>query len=92
MFEITDARRDELVERWAQEIVRRRLATPAIFLLEAHKPLGGLGANAVVAFQPLLGSFLRWNLEELAAFMYHSANIEKLIRRIETLEEGRAAP
>jgi len=89
VFELTDERRDELVESWAQRIVARGLATPAIFLLEAHKPISGLGAQAVVAFQPLLASLMSFNVGELAAFMHRPDNVEQLVRRIEALEGRR---
>lgn len=91
MFELPPARRDELIERWAHAVVRRGLATAAVFLLEAHKPLAGIGSQALLAFQPLLAAFLSWNLEEVAAFLYAGENVERLIRRIEALEEERAA-
>lgn len=91
MFELSAARRDELIERWAQAVVRRGLATAAVFLLEAHKPVAGLGSHTLLAFQPLLVAFLAWNPEEVAAFMYESGNVERLIRRIEVLEEERVA-
>jgi hypothetical protein len=90
MFELSDARRDELIERWAQAAVRRGLGAAAIFMLEAHKPVAGIGAQAVLAFQPMLAAFLSWNLDEVAAFLYHSDNVERLIRRIEVLEEERS--
>ena len=89
MFELSEARRDELVERWAARIVDRGLGTAAVFLLEAHKPLAGIGAHALVGFQPLVEPFLRIDTGELAAFMRHPENIERLIRRIDALDEQR---
>ena len=89
MFELDPGRRDELVESWARRIVDRGLATPAVFLLEAHKPLSGLGAHAVVAFQPLISPLVRINAGELAAFMRDTQNVEMLLRKIETLERDR---
>lgn len=87
MFELEDDRRDELVESWSRHIVDRGLATAAIFLLEAHKPLSGVGAHAVLAFQPLLTPLVSLNVGELAAFLRSTDNIELLIRRIEELNE-----
>lgn len=91
MFEITDERRDELVELWARKIVDRGIAGPAIFMLEAHKPLAGIGANVAVAFQPLLAPLVSFNLHEVAAFMHQRDNVELLEQRIEALEEERRA-
>lgn len=89
MFELDEVRRDELVEAWARRLVDRGLAVPAVFLLEAHKPLAGIGAHAVVAFQPLLSAVFSLNFGEVAAFLRSADNIERLIRRIEDLERAR---
>lgn len=89
MLELDDARRDALVETWAQQIVARGLGTAAVFLLEAHKPIGPLGAQALLALRPLLNVIMHANLAELAAFMNRPDNIEQLIRRVEQLDEER---
>lgn len=89
VFELSESRRDELVESWAQRVVARGLGTAAVFLLEAHKPLGGLGAQAVVAFQPLLTPLVPLNVGEVAAFMRQADNVERLVLRIEQLEHER---
>lgn len=89
MFELSEPRRNELVEGWAARIVDRGLAAAAIFLLEAHKPLAGIGAQALVGFQPMVEPFLRIDAGELAAFMRDPENIERLVRRIEELDELR---
>lgn len=89
MFELDPARRDELIEAWAQHIVARGLGTAAVFLLEAHKPLAGPGAQVLAAFLPVLQAILAVNVHELAAFMHEPANVERLIRRIELKENGR---
>ncbi len=91
MFELDPTRRDELVETWARRVVDRRLATPAIFLLEAHKPLAGFGAHALLAFEPLLAPMVRVNVGEVAAFIRDVGNVERLLLRIEELEQQRAA-
>lgn len=91
MFELDPSRRDELVDLWARKLVDRGLATAAVFLLEAHKPLAGLGAQAMVAFQPLLTPLVPINVPELAAFMRGTDNVELLIQRVEQLETQRTA-
>lgn len=85
MFELDDQRRDELVEQWAEKICAKGLGVPAIFLLEAHKPLAGIGSNVTVAFQPLLAPLVSLNVGELAAFMRNVDNVERLTQRIEEL-------
>jgi hypothetical protein len=92
MFELDDARRSALVESWAQRIVARGLATPAIFLLEAHLPLAGLGAQGLTALHPLLSAVLPVNVAEWAAFLHDRANIERLVVRIEELRDTHPPP
>ncbi|MGD8452176.1 MAG: hypothetical protein PVJ57_10190 [Phycisphaerae bacterium] len=91
MFELDESRRDALLERWARRLVDRGLAAPAVFLLEAHKPLAGLSAQALIAFRPLLTPLVPLDVGELAAFMRDVDNIERLLRRIEELEDRRTA-
>lgn len=88
MFELDDKRRDELVDRWARRIVERGLATPAIFLLEAHKPLAGLAAQGVLAFRPLLSALSSIDFTEVAALLRSVENVERLVQRIEELERS----
>jgi hypothetical protein len=90
VFELDQKRRDELIEQWARRIVEGGLAAPAVFLLEAHKPLAGIGAQLLLAFAPLIGSLVRLNVGELAAFVRRPDNLDLLLARIETLEAQRA--
>jgi hypothetical protein len=89
MFELDDQRRDELVELWAKRIVDRGLTSATVFLLEAHKPLSGIGAQVVLGFRPVFEILFRTNAAELAAFMRSPQNIEQLVRRIEELDRER---
>jgi hypothetical protein len=91
VFELSDVRRAELIEDWAKRLVARGLGPLAVFLLEAHKPLGGIGANAVLAFQPVLDNLLPVHSAEVAAFINRPENIEQLILRVEALADERAA-
>ena len=89
MFELSDPRRDELVERWATRITDRGLGTAAVFLLEAHKPLAGISAQLLLGFRPVVEALLRVNATELAAFVRYRDNIERLVLRIEELDHHR---
>jgi hypothetical protein len=86
MFELSESRRDELVERWATRITDRGLTSAAVFLLQAHTPLAGIGAQALMGFRPLVESLLRVDATELAAFLREPDNIELLVLRIEELD------
>jgi hypothetical protein len=89
MFELSEPRRDELVERWATRIVDRGWSTAAVFLLEAHKPLAGISAQLLLGFRPLLEALLPVDASELAAFVHRRDNIEQLVCRIEELDQQR---
>lgn len=89
MFDISTARRDALIDEWAPKLVRRGWGPAAVFLLEAHKPLSGIGAHGVVLVQPILGPLLSFDLNEVAAFIRQADNVERLIQRVEALEEER---
>ena len=89
MFELSEARRDELIELWATRIVDRSLGTAAVFLLEAHKPLAGIGAHAVLGCRPIIEALLPVNAGELAAFLRDRDNIERLVLRVEELDRHR---
>lgn len=90
--ELTAERRDEMVEKAARAVVKRRLESPAVALLEMHKPLAMIGSNLVMFLTPLAAPFLTWKrCDELAFFMMDRDNIEKLAARIEELAAERGA-
>ena len=47
----------ELVEKLCREVVRRRLALPALVFLEMSRPLNTLSAQALHFLAPMLGMF-----------------------------------
>lgn len=88
--ELTDQRRDEMVEKAAQALVRRGMAAPAALILEMHKPISVIGANLVLLGTPLAAPFLTWQFcDELAFFLMDRENLQRLARRIEELAAGR---
>jgi hypothetical protein len=90
--ELTDQRRDEMVEKAAQALVRRGMAAPAALVLEMHRPVSVIGANLVLLGTPLAAPFLTWKFcDDLALFLMDRANIERLARRIEQLAGERKA-
>ncbi len=81
---LTDARRDELIEALAAHIEGLGLATAAILMLEANKPLSFLGGQALLVLQPLLGVVVGdVTTEEYAALLEDRDNVERLILRLE---------
>jgi len=73
-----------LIEKVAGAVCRRGMALPAVFLLEAHKPLSRLVHSAAQLSQPLLGTLcgasFTAGLLRLLESPYH---VELLIREIE---------
>jgi hypothetical protein len=87
----SDARRDALIESLAQRIEAMGLATPAILMLEAHKPLSFLGSQAILIAQPLLNvAFNPTASQEVADLLEDRSNVERLIERLERRENDRA--
>lgn len=82
----TDEEIDATLDKLAKDIVDRGLQTPAILMLETHKPLAGFLRHASVVFAPLalpMVGFDRYT--DLSRVMTRRENVESLIRRIETL-------
>ena len=81
-----------LVDRAAKWIVEKGLATPAVFLLEMHKPVAPFGSMMMLGAIPFLGPFVGFGaLERFALMAEDRNNVERLICRIEQLaEEARA--
>ena len=88
--ELTAERRDEIMEKVAGAVTRRRLEAPAVALLEMHKPLATIGSTLVMLLTPLAAPFVTWRrCDELAYFLMDRDNVERLIRRIEELARKR---
>ena len=89
--DLSNERRDQLIEDLARRIEDMGLATPAILMLEAHKPLSFLGSQAILIAQPLLSfAFDPTASRELANLLEDRSNVELLIQRLERRENDRA--
>lgn len=89
---LTEEQKEAIVSRVAEEILKRKLETPAILFLEMHKPLANLAAHAVVAVSPFLMPFFGFkSVDEYSQFMSDRENIERLIRRLERPKEAESA-
>ena len=84
--ELTEERREELIERFARIVDRRRLHTPAVFLLEMHKPISFFSGQTLLIGSGFLAPlFGLENVRQVALLIESRANIERLICRIEEL-------
>jgi len=81
---LTEEKREELLDRAAHEIAKRKLEVAAILVLEMHKPLAYVGSQALIAFSPFLIPFVGFdNLNNYSMLLSERANIERLIQRLE---------
>ncbi len=76
--------------RVAEELQRRGLAAPARLLIDAHRPLGPLLADAGAAFGPLLGMIGGRPAGVLRALLDDEAAMDHLIAEIDDVEERHA--
>jgi len=76
-----------LMTHWAQKIAKRRLATPAIFMLESLKPLSLVGNQLLIFMEPIVKLFV--TIKEypaLVKILEERENLEKMIQLIEQEE------
>jgi hypothetical protein len=78
-----------IVDRLARRVVASGMATPAVFLLEMHRPFSFLASQYMYLMAPFASVvFPRDEYASLAALFERREGIELLIRRIEELEAG----
>ena len=83
--EITPEEKDKILDKTATEIVRRGLAAPAVFALEAHKPLCNVMAHTALAFSGFIAPFMAPDLfDKFTRLMSERENVEELIVLIES--------
>ena len=86
---LTEEETEAAIDRVAQDIVRRNLVTPAILLLEGHKPLAGVIGAASVVFAPFAIPFVGFDrYADVSRLLSQRENVERLIQRIEALNAG----
>ena len=86
--DISPERKAELIGKFAQEIVDRRLSVPAIFFLETIKPLSFLGSQAMIFFEPIVQSIFAFKTyKEIYLLLEKRENIEYLLQEIEKREQ-----
>jgi hypothetical protein len=82
--EYTPEEQEKLLDRVAEQVVRRRLQMPAALFLELHRPLRFLAGQGLLLASPLLGSL--FGLEEVYKFsrmVEDPHTIDRLLERIE---------
>ncbi|MBL8088465.1 MAG: hypothetical protein JNM85_10410 [Chthonomonas sp.] len=71
---------EELLQKLASKIAAKRMETPAILFLEMHKPLGNVGAHAMIALSPFIIPFVGFdNVNDVSRLMSNRENWNRLI-------------
>jgi hypothetical protein len=82
--EYTVEEQEQLLDRIADQIVRRRLQMPAALFLEMHRPLRFFAGQGLLFASPLLGAF--FGLDQIYKFsrlVEDPATVDRLLQRIE---------
>jgi hypothetical protein len=75
---------EQILERISDWIVKKRMSTPALFLLESFRPMNFIGSQFVVFCQPFLSMlFDPAGIETFTATMERRENVERLLILIE---------
>jgi len=84
--DLTPEERQELVEKAANEICRRGMQTPAIMMLEMHKPLAGILGHASVVAAPFAVPFVGFDTYHNYSRLFSTRDgIEQLLQKIEEM-------
>jgi len=77
-----------LIEKLCREVVRRRMTTPALLMLEMGRPLNYVSAQLLHFFQPMLTILA--NAAEYQAFtefLEQRGSIDYIVTRLESLNQ-----
>ena len=78
----------ELIEKLCAEVRRRGLTTPALLLLEMHRPLHYLSAQLLHFFEPFVAVVADTDgYREFTQFLEKRGSIDYLVGRFEALEK-----
>ncbi len=80
---LPSSERDALLDALADGLKKRGLATPALFALELHRPLGNTFAHAILGLTPLLAPVLGVRrMQQAAALLAEPGSIDLLLERL----------
>jgi hypothetical protein len=86
--DIPDEEQARILEKAANEIVRRRLTAPAIFLLEMGKPFNFLGSQILIGLEPFIRSLFNMrDYRKFALIIERDENVERLIKLITLMSD-----
>ena len=88
--EYTPEEQEKLLDRIADQVVRRRLEMPAALFLEMHRPLRFFAGQGLLFMSPVLGAF--FGVEQIYKFsrlVEDPATVDRLMQRIEEKSQER---
>jgi hypothetical protein len=81
---LSETEREALLERAAEQVVKRGLQAPVIMALEMHRPLAFIASQGIIFATPLVGPLLGLErMQTIGRFLQEPGAVEALIRRIE---------
>lgn len=84
---------ERLLQSLADEVIRRRMAPVAVFLLELHKPIASLLHTGMIVSMPVLVPLFGVRRVQQAGQLLRSrSNFERLIQLIEEREHNDSGP
>lgn len=88
-----DVSSDALLEKIVHRLAAWQLETPGMAFLQAHKPFGFVGSQALLILQPLLDAFVpRSYTTEWVTLMSDREQLERLIARLDAERKRVAVP
>jgi acyl-CoA reductase-like NAD-dependent aldehyde dehydrogenase len=82
--ELSPDQEEVLLERAAVAVEKRKMVAAAILVLEMHKPLAYVAANATVTFAPFIVPFLGYDaVHDYSRLLKKPGNVERLIQKLE---------
>ena len=92
MEPISQLQLERFIDQLAEQVVRRKLETPALMFLEMHLPITSIAHTSTLFFQPLLGPvFGAERFHTLSQFLSERKNVDALIQRIKSMSEATQA-
>lgn len=81
---LTDEQAEALIQSIAQRVARYRMETPAVLFLESLKPMGNIGAHAMVACSPFIIPIFGFDkVNDLSRLMSERRHWDRLLEVIE---------
>ena len=78
---------EELMDKFAEAVVKYSITTPAILFLEVAKPFSLIGTALFIQFTAAFKWVFGSKYDEIIPIMEKRDNIEKIIQKIEELEK-----